>query len=124
MLDELQNDEKLRLLRFLCSFAWADLEIADKERKLVRDIIHKMGLPPADAALASTWLDHPPSEDELDPYDIPDEHRRLFLDAALEMIGADDHVDEMEAENFAIFEALMSGADDPFADDDEDDELD
>lgn len=115
MLTQLTTDEKLRLLRFMCSFAWADLEIAEKERDLVLDIIGRMGLPPEDAAIAATWLDHPPSEDELDPYDIPEAHRRLFLEAVLEVVGADDVVDVMEAENFAIFEALMTGADDPFA---------
>lgn len=113
MLKQLTTDEKLRLLRFMCSFAWADLQIADKERAFVRDIIARMGLPPEDAELAETWLDHPPSEDELDPYEIPEAHRRLFLEAALEMVGADDVLDVMEAENFAIFEALMTGADDP-----------
>lgn len=110
MLKDLSDDEKLRLLRFMCAFAWADLEIADKERDLVLGIIRALELPAEEAALAATWLDHPPSEDDLDPYEIPDAHRRLFLEAALEMVGADDVVDVMEAENFAIFEALMEPA--------------
>ena len=113
MLAQLTNEEKLRLLRFMCSFAWADLEIADKERAFVLGLIKSMKLPEDDAARAALWLDHPPSEEELDPYEIPDEHRKLFLEAALEMVGADGVVDVMEAENFAIFEALMEGEDLP-----------
>lgn len=109
MLDDLTQDEKLRLLRFLCAFAWADLDIAEKERKLVNDLIARMGLTPRAAAEAASWLDHPPAEDDLDPYDIPDAHRQLFLEAALEMVGADGVVDAMELENYAIFEALMAG---------------
>ena len=113
MLDELTNEEKLRLLRFMCSFAWADLEIADKEREFVLDVVRRMGLSAEDAALAATWLDHPPSEEDVDPYDIPDAHRKLFLEGALKMVGADGVVDVMEAESFAIFEALMEGTELP-----------
>lgn len=116
MLNQLSDEEKLRLLRFMCAFAWADLEIAEKERDFVLDLIGRMGLPAEEAELASTWLDHPPREDELDPYDIPDAHRKLFLEAALEMVGVDGVVDKMEAENFVIFEALMEGSDDPVTD--------
>lgn len=116
MLNELTTDDKLRLLRFMCAFAWADLEIADKERAFVIDLIARMRLPPPDAALAESWLDHPPAEEEVDPYDIPDDHRRIFLEAALEMVGMDGVVDPLEAESFAIFEALVA------LDDSEDDE--
>ncbi len=107
MLKDLSHDEKLRLLRFLCSFAWADLDIDDEERALVARFIDAMGLDPEDAELAMGWLDHPPPEDDLDPYDIPDEHKKLFLEAALAMMGADGVVDTMEVESFALFEALM-----------------
>ncbi len=114
MIETLAQDEKLRLLKFLCAFAWADLEIADRERGLVRALVAKMGLDGAAAEQVEGWLDHPPSEEELDPYEIPDEHRRLFLDAALEMVDADGVLDTMEIENFAIFQALMTDGLDPY----------
>jgi len=44
MWNELDNDDKLRLLRFVCAFAWADLEIAEKERNLVMEIAGSMNL--------------------------------------------------------------------------------
>jgi uncharacterized tellurite resistance protein B-like protein len=118
MLNELNTDEKLRLLRFVCSFAWADLEIADKERNLVRDIAKRMGLEGDDLQAVEGWLDHPPSEDDLDPYDIPDAHRKLFLGAVQEMVKADGVLDLMEIETYQLFEALLAGEDDPAADDD------
>jgi len=119
MLSELTRDEKLRLLRFVCSFAWADLDIDDEERALVAKFVDKMGLDEADAEEAMGWLDHPPREDDLDPYDIPDEHKKLFLEAALAMMGADGVVDTMEVESFALFEALMGMTDEDVFDDED-----
>lgn len=113
MLNELDNQDKLRLLRFVCSFAWADLEIADKERTLVRDMAKRMGIDDAGVQKVEEWLDHPPSEDELDPYDIPDAHRKLFLRHVQEMVKADGVLDLMEIETYQLFEALLSGDGDP-----------
>lgn len=107
MLAPLTTDEKLRLLRFMCAFAWADLEISAREREFVLGLIGRMGLAPDDAERAVQWLDHPPAEEDLDPSEIPAEHRRLFLEAALEMVSKDGVIDALEAENFAVFEALV-----------------
>lgn len=112
MSDQLTEDEKLRLLRFVCSFAWADLEIAEKERDFVRDLAQKMALSDEANEQVLSWLDHPPSEEELDPFEVPAAHRKLILEAVLEMVAADGIVDMMEVESFAIFEALMGGGED------------
>lgn len=112
MLENLTDDEKLRLLRFLCSFAWADLNVGDPERKLVVDLIRRFGLGDEDSVMAAGWLDHPPNEDDIDPTDIPRDHRQLVLDAVLEMVGVDGRVDSMEAESYAVLEALMNSLDD------------
>ena len=114
MFTDLTVEEKLRLLRFVCAFAWSDLEIQDQERTIVVKLIDKLDLPKDDREEAMGWLDHPPSEDELDPYDVPEAHRKLFVDAALEMVGVDGVVDRLEAEQYAIFEALMGLGEDPF----------
>lgn len=108
MMHQLPNEDKLRLLRFLSCFAWADLDIDQGERDLLQRFIERMDLSPEDAAEAAGWLDHPPREDDLDPSSIPDDQRKLFLDAVLEMVGADGVVDRMEAESFVLFEALMT----------------
>lgn len=106
-LTTLSSHEKLRLLRFMCAFAWSDLEITDRERRFVLDVIARFGLTEEERTLATTWLDHPPAEEDLDPSEIPLDHRKLFLEAALAMVSQDGVIDAMEAEAFAVFETLM-----------------
>lgn len=106
-LNNLSNEEKLRLVKFVCAFAWADLQVDESERKFVRGLVSNMGLSEDELKKVEGWLDSPPVEDDLDPNEIPDDHRQLFLDAALEMVTADGVVDRMEVENYAIFELLM-----------------
>lgn len=108
MLNDLDRDAKIQLLRFVCSFAWADLKIADTERQFVTELVLRLDLAEEDREMVLGWLSSPPSEDDLDPNDIPAEHRKLFLDAAMEMITADGDVDALEVENLALFELLIS----------------
>jgi len=35
-LQELSNEDRLRLMRFVCSFAWADLHVHEKEKTFLR----------------------------------------------------------------------------------------
>ncbi len=107
MFDHLTTEEKTRLIRFMCSFAWADLDVSDRERRMIGELVRRLGLPDTAAAEVEAWLEHPPSEEDLDPYDIPIEQRRLFVEAAAEVVRADGVVDDLEVENFALFEALL-----------------
>ena len=107
MLDKMSAEDKLRLIKFLCSFAWADLRIEPSERDFVRKLVRRLALEDDEREQAEAWLTYPPIEDDLDPNEIPTEHRKLFLDAAMEMVTADGVVDEMEVQNLAIFELLM-----------------
>ena len=105
---DLSTESKLRLVRFVCSFAWADLEIAEKEREFVRNLLVELELDEEDAQEALRWLDQPPREDEVDPFEIPKEEARIYLKTVVEMVGADDVLDRMELEAFAIFEELIN----------------
>lgn len=117
MIEELTRDDKLRLIRFVCSFAWADLSVDENERQFVRELVGRIGLDEEAHALAMKWLEHPPTEEELDPYSVPDAHKKLLLEFALEMVAADGRVDRMEVENFMIFESMMTGdGEDPIVD--------
>ncbi|MBX3130629.1 MAG: TerB family tellurite resistance protein [Polyangiaceae bacterium] len=107
MLKDLKGDERLLLLKFVCSFAWADLEVRDAERKLVHRMVKKLALSPDEAKQVESWLSIPPKPEEVDPNRIPREHRKLFLDAAREMIAADGEIDENERENLELFEMLL-----------------
>lgn len=107
MLDKLDREERLRLMKFVCSFAWADLEVQDEERDFVKRLVERLELDEADRGMVDEWLEVPPRAEEVDPADIPVEHRQLFLDAVRAMIVADGRVDQDEAENLVLLEALV-----------------
>ena len=103
---KLPREDRLRLMKFVCSFAWADLEIQDEERAFVGRMIDFLGLED-DRKLIEGWLRHPPRPEEVDPTDVPHEHRELFLDAVRRLVAADDRIDPKEAETLALFEQLL-----------------
>jgi hypothetical protein len=102
----LAREDRLRLMKFVCAFAWADLEIQVEERDFVGKMIAHLELE-ADRKLIEGWLRHPPAPEEVDPTDIPPEHRELFLDAVRRLVAADDHIDTKEAETLSLFEQLL-----------------
>ena len=108
MLNKLESEERLRLMRFVCSFAWADLEVQDEERELIANMVERFGLDEDERKQVQGWLKTPPRPEEVDPADIPRSHRKLFLDAAREIIAADGVVDEDELENLTLFRMLLS----------------
>lgn len=107
MLDQLDREDRLQLMRFVCSFAWADLEVTDRERDFVVKMVDRLGLDDDERSQVDKWLEVPPHPDELDPEDVPREHRELFLDAARAMILSDGEVDDVEAENLIILDQLL-----------------
>lgn len=107
-LTDLDAGERELLLKFVCAFAWADLEIQDQERDFVAKLILQMGLGDAEKKKVEGWLKLPPKPDEVDPQRVPRAHRKLFIECAKEMISADGVIDEAEAENFELLEQLLS----------------
>lgn len=107
MLKTLSHEDRLRLMRFVCSFAWADLEIKAKERALVHKMVKELDLDPAEAKLVEGWLQVPPRAEEVDPATIPRAHRQIVLDAVRRMVKADGNVDPEEAESLSLLEQLL-----------------
>jgi uncharacterized tellurite resistance protein B-like protein len=107
MLKSLSHEDRLRVMRFVCSFAWADLEIKTKERVLVRKMIKEFDLDPEEIKLVEGWLKVPPRAEEVDPATIPRAHRQMVLDAARQMIQADGDIDPEEAESLSLLEQLL-----------------
>ena len=107
MLDKLSREDRLRLMRFICSFAWADLEIQPEEHRFVALMVERLGLDEEERGMVAEWLSVPPAADDVDPADIPLAHRELFLDAAKVMILSDGTVEESEAENLVLLEQLL-----------------
>jgi len=107
-LAKLPKEERLQLMKFVCSFAWADLEIADQERRFVHKLVKKLHLDADEAKQVERWLELPPRVEEVDPAMVPHAHRSIFLNAAREVIAADGTISEEERENFALLEQLLT----------------
>ncbi|MEQ1502221.1 MAG: TerB family tellurite resistance protein [Myxococcota bacterium] len=104
---DLDTESRLRLVRFVCSFAWADLEVQDAERSLVMRMLDQLGLDGEEKVEAEKWLQMPPYPEDVDPTDIPLEHRQIFLSTILQVVGADGVVDPKEMETLSVFEKLL-----------------
>jgi uncharacterized tellurite resistance protein B-like protein len=103
----LDRTERLRLMKFLCSFAWADLEVHDRERTFIRKMVKKLGLDADEAKEVEKWLKLPPRAEEVDPAEIPAEHRQLFLDSARAVVLADGELDPEERINLELLEEFL-----------------
>lgn len=108
MLDHLSGEDRLRLLKFVCSFAWADLEVQSKEREFIADMAEQLGLKDDEITTVAGWLESPPRADELDPQQIPRNQRQLVLDAARAIVLADGSVELHELENLVLLNELLS----------------
>ncbi|HVK71558.1 MAG TPA: TerB family tellurite resistance protein [Polyangium sp.] len=108
MLKNLSREDRLRVMGFVCSFAWADLEVKAKERALVRKMVKELELDPDEAKQVESWLQVPPRAEDVDPAAIPRAHRQMVLDFAQRMVKADGSVDPEEAESLSLLEALLA----------------
>src|SRR4051812_36307420 len=106
-MEKLSRQERLRLMKFVCSFAWADLEIKEAERKFVKKMAKKLRLDEAEMGQVQQWLEVPPRAEEVDPTRIPPAHRQMFLDTIRDVITADGEVAKDEWENLTLFEQLL-----------------
>lgn len=107
MLLDLNGPERMQLMKFVCSFAWADLEIHRHERAFVANMVQRLDLGGEEAVQVERWLDVPPRADEIDPTAIPLEHRKTFVEAIVGIIESDGIVKEEERDSLALFEHLL-----------------
>ena len=103
-MEQLTRDQRLRLLKFVCSFAWADLRVTDAERAFVRGLVERMHLDQDERSQVASWLHLPP--EDVDPAEVPPEHRRLFVDTTRKLLETDG-VAVLEHESFKLFEELL-----------------
>jgi hypothetical protein len=107
MLDRLDRRDRMRLIRFVCSFAWADLEVRPEEREFVHAMVVRLALDDDERKKVQGWLDHPPEPESVDPTLVPPAHRRVFLEAIEGVIVADGGIAPAEVESFRIFRDLV-----------------
>jgi uncharacterized tellurite resistance protein B-like protein len=107
MFEQLTQEDRLQLVRFVCSIAWADLEIRDEERQYVHDLIRRLDFDQEEAAQVETWLGHPPDPDDVDPVDVPLKHREVFLKHVMEVARSDGELAEVEQEAYELLSQLL-----------------
>ena len=107
MLKDLDSAARMRLMEFVCSFAWADLEVNAQERAFVREWIGRLELDAQEKARIEGWLVSPPGPENLDPTTIPTAHREIFLAAIRGIIEADGRIHAEEIESLTVFRQLL-----------------
>jgi len=107
-METLNKEDRLSLMRFVCSFAWADFEIQDEERTLIGKLISALQMEPDEKAQVAEWLKVPPMPEEVDPTQIPRKHREVFLSTVKAVVMADGVLDPDEEENLKLFVELLS----------------
>ncbi len=107
MFERLSSTERLQLMKFVCSFAWADLEIRPEERAFIGRLVGGLDLDPDEEVQVQQWLEVPPALDGLDPTTIPAAHRRLFIAAIEGVIESDGRLALEESESLEVFRQLL-----------------
>jgi uncharacterized tellurite resistance protein B-like protein len=107
MLERLSRDQRLLLLKFVCAFAWTDLEIKPSEKSFVSRLVSRLRLSADDRAEVDRWLHVAPAPSEIDPALVPAEHRRAFIEAVRAVIYADGIVDSEEREQFERLKSAL-----------------
>ena len=108
MLQSLDRTERLQLMKFVCSFAWADLEVRPEEREFVARLIRRLEMNDAETHQVHGWLKLPPRPESIDPTQIPAEHRRLLIGEIRGVIESDRDVAEEEREHLELLERLIA----------------
>lgn len=107
MLKQLAREDRLRLMKFVCAFAWADLHVQPAERLFISELVKRLDLDPTETSQVESWIALPPPSDEVDPTQIPASHRKLFLEVVDGLARADGRVYRRERESIALLRDLL-----------------
>jgi uncharacterized tellurite resistance protein B-like protein len=102
----LDDEERRKLLCFAASFAWADGEVAELERRFVEDLAARLGVANPPQAVAGL-LAQPPAPGEVDPASVRPALASLIRRIALDVIAADGRVDRAEMTMFELLDDLL-----------------
>lgn len=106
-IEDLGSEDRMRLMRFVCTFAWADLEIQEAEQSFVQKLMDRLEFDDDEVEQIKGYLKTPPTPEEVDPNDVPPAHRQVFLNLCLQLVGADGVVAEAEMETLSLLEKLL-----------------
>ena len=95
------------LLRFVCSFAWVDLEVRATERAFVSQLARRLDLDEDERRQVEGWLAKPPTPESVDPTLVPRKHRMRFIRAIESVIAIDGEISSLEREQLLLFAQLL-----------------
>jgi hypothetical protein len=96
--------DRLQVLRFAACFLWADLDVAEPERRFLTDLARELDIEPA---VAAELLARPPSADDVDPTGIGLDAANAIRHVALRAIAADGRVIDKEMKMFELLDDLL-----------------
>ncbi|MBX3200476.1 MAG: TerB family tellurite resistance protein [Labilithrix sp.] len=102
----LSPNDRNQVLRFAASFLWADLEVADAERRFLTELARELDVADGARAVAGL-LASPPAPDDVDPTSVPPAVADVVRQAALRAIAADGRVDHAEMTMFELLDDLL-----------------
>ena len=105
----LSTADRKQILRFAASFLWADLELADAERRFLSDLALELDVADADREL-DDLLARPPVPEAIDPAGVRRGLADLVRRAALRAIAADGQVRKEEMRMFELLDDLLPRA--------------
>ena len=100
------NTDRRQVLRFAASFLWADLEVAEAERRFLTDLARLLEVNDASNEGAGL-LARPPVPEDVDPTSVPPAVADLVRHAALRAIAADGRVGDEEMKMFELLDDLL-----------------
>jgi uncharacterized tellurite resistance protein B-like protein len=109
VIHDLDRDQRLHLMKFVCSFAWADLQVVSEERSFVARLSRSLELGEEEEAQVQRWLNMPPV---IDPTSIPKALRPVYLAAIDGVIAADGEIAPEERENLKLLKDLLAESED------------
>ena len=104
-LNELNAGARRSLMMLACHAAWSDLAVVQAERDVVTALAKRLQLDEAALADVNRWLAGPPPE--IDPYDLPREHKEVLCATLLEVVEADGVLAPEECETLRLVREFM-----------------
>lgn len=102
----LSFDDRKQVLRFAASFLWADLEVADQERRFFGKLARELDLATSEEDLVEL-LSSPPLPEEIDPTSVSPALADIVRQTALRAIAADGKVEDSEMQLFELLDDLL-----------------
>ena len=107
-MQNLDSEQRLRLLKLVCIMAWADDEVQYDEKGFIAKLMFQIKMPAAEIRQVKQWLAERP-EDDVKLEDIPTEHRATFLQICQGVLSADGVVTDEEKQALARIESFLGG---------------